>query len=82
MVLQYLQLIVADDFNVKIDLKTDLRFVKNIISKKIIIVPIFSDKFKSNKTLRNHLGCVITSINYGNITLDDMNKALSRDGSK
>ncbi|MCU7613506.1 hypothetical protein N0B16_03570 [Chryseobacterium sp. GMJ5] len=76
-ILRYLQCIVADDFNIKIDLKNDLRFVKNIVSKKIIIVPFFSDQCTSNIILKNYLGSVITNINYGNITLEDIKKTLS-----
>lgn len=59
----YLALSVKQQFNIDIDLTNEFIFTENLVSKKIIIAPTFSDKILSVPELKEFLSALISYMN-------------------
>lgn len=59
----YLSLNVKQQFNIDLDLKDEFIFTENLVSKKTIIAPTFSDKILSQHDIKEFLSALISDIN-------------------
>lgn len=63
MIKKYLTTSIKSQFNVDIDLEKEYIFTENIVSKKPIIAPTFTQKILSRPGLKLFLTSLITEIN-------------------
>ncbi|MCX8534208.1 hypothetical protein [Chryseobacterium luquanense] len=59
----YLSLSVKQQFNIDLDLKDEFIFTENLVSKKTIIAPTFSDKILLQHDVKEFLSALISDIN-------------------
>ncbi|MCD0478746.1 hypothetical protein LPB90_09765 [Chryseobacterium sp. LC2016-29] len=59
----YLALNIQQQFGRHIDLKDEFTFTENLVSKKTIIAPTFSDKILSQPEIKEFLSALISDIN-------------------
>lgn len=59
----YLALNIQQQFGSRIDLKDEFTFTENLVSKKTIIAPTFSDKILSQPEIKEFLSALISDIN-------------------
>jgi histone deacetylase complex regulatory component SIN3 len=59
----YLSLSVKQQFNIDLDLKDEFIFTENLVSKKTIIAPTFSDKILLQHDIKEFLSALISDIN-------------------
>lgn len=59
----YLSLSVKQQFNIDLDLKDEFIFTENLVSKKTIIAPTFSDKILSKPEIKEFLSALISDRN-------------------
>ncbi len=78
LVIQYLEFLVAEDFNYSYEMDKEVIFTENIVSKSIIIVTDFSQKIETDTALRNYLSIVISNINLRIIQREDMFRMLNQ----
>lgn len=72
----YLKLVIKLQFNTEIDLKGEYTFTENLVSKKPIIATTFSERVLSSPDIKTVLTSVITEINIGVCTTEQMRKAV------
>lgn len=77
LVVQYLEFLLAEDFNCAYDLSTEIIFTKNIISKNLIVVPNFSKKIEDKIEVKKYLMIIISNINLRIILPEDMIRTLN-----
>ncbi|HCR77712.1 MAG TPA: hypothetical protein DIW37_15185 [Chryseobacterium sp.] len=73
---KYLRLVIKQQFNTEIDLRGEYTFTENLVSKKPIIATTFSEKILSQPDIKMVLTSVITEINIGVCTTEQMQKAV------
>ena len=59
----YLALNIKQQFNIDLDLKDEFTFTENIVSKKMIIAPTFSDRILKDSEIKDFLHALISDIN-------------------
>ncbi|MFC7345335.1 hypothetical protein ACFQO9_01220 [Chryseobacterium zhengzhouense] len=59
----YLALSIKQQFNIDLDLKDEFTFTENIVSKKMIIAPTFSDRILKDSEIKDFLHALISDIN-------------------
>lgn len=59
----YLALNIQQQFGSPIDLKDEFIFTENLVSKKTIIAPTFSDKILSQPEIKEFLSALISDMN-------------------
>lgn len=59
----YLALNIKQQFNIDLDLKHEFTFTENIVSKKMIIAPTFSDRILKDSEIKDFLHALISDIN-------------------
>ena len=59
----YLNLSVKQQFDIDLDLKDEFTFTENLVSKKTIIAPTFSDKILSKPEIKEFLSALISDMN-------------------
>lgn len=64
MIKKYLTTSVKAQFNIDIDLEKEYTLTKNIVSKKPIIAPTFTQKILSKPAIKLFLTSLINEINY------------------
>lgn len=64
----YLALSVKHHFDLEIDMNDEYGFAENLVSKKTIIAPTFSEKILSDPSVKMFLSSLITEINNENCT--------------
>lgn len=69
---RYLTLSIRKQFGLDIDLTDEYTFTENLVSKKTIIAPTFSEKILLNQQIKLYLNSIITEINYGNCTIESI----------
>ncbi|KMQ68533.1 hypothetical protein ACM39_08495 [Chryseobacterium sp. FH2] len=73
---RYLALNIKIQFDLDFDLKDEYIFTQNIVSKKMIIATTFSDKILFNPQIKVFLAALITEINNGNCTIENIKDRL------
>jgi hypothetical protein len=76
LVRQYLEFVIAEDFNMCVKIANEIIFTENIVSEKIVVVQNFSEQINRNIELKNFLVIVIYNINVRMITAEDMHRTL------
>lgn len=64
----YLALSVKQQFNIDLDLTDEFIFTENIVSKKTIIAPTFSERILSQPEIKEFLSALISDINNEQIS--------------
>lgn len=59
----YLTLSIKQQFNLDLDLKDEFILTENLVSKKLIIAPTFSEKILNNPEIKDFLHALISDIN-------------------
>ncbi|MBO6183117.1 MAG: hypothetical protein J6O88_00295 [Chryseobacterium sp.] len=72
----YLALCVKQQLGLNVDLTDQYDFAENLVSKKNIIAPTFTDKVLSNNELKMFLSSLITELNYEKCSADDIRERL------
>lgn len=67
---RYLSASIKDQFHITVDLDGEYIFTQNIVSKKTIIAPTFTNKIMSDPQLKLFLSALIAEINSVNCTVD------------
>ena len=72
----YLALCVKQQLGLVIDLTDQYDFAENLVSKKSIIAPTFTDVVLSNNELKMFLSSLIIELNYEKCSADDIKERL------
>jgi len=76
LVIQYLEFLIAEDFNLEYRMSREINFTENLVSHSLIIVPDFSDKINLNAPLKEYLETIIYHINQKVIDSEDMHRTM------
>lgn len=76
LVIQYLEFLIAEDFNLEYRMSGEINFTENLVSHSLIIVPDFSDKINRNAALKEYLETIIYHINQKVIDSEDMHRTM------
>ncbi|MFL9832608.1 hypothetical protein [Chryseobacterium terrae] len=74
----YLALCVKKQLNLDVDLNNQYDFAENLVSKKTIIAPTFTDEVFSNNELKMFLSSLITELNNENCNTDEIRERLRK----
>lgn len=77
LVIQYLEFLVAEDFNYSYDMSDEIIITENLVSKKLIVVQNFSKKVEEDKLLKDFLINIISNINLRIIKQEDIYRTLN-----
>lgn len=72
----YLALCVKQQLGLNVDLTDQYDFAENLVSKKSIIAPTFTDKVLYNNQLKIFLSSLISELNYEKCSADDIKERL------
>lgn len=72
----YLTLSVKHHFDLDIDMDEEYGFAENLVSKRTIIAPTFSEKILSDPSIKMFLSSLITEINYEKCTTEMIRERL------
>lgn len=72
LVVEYLEFLLAEDFNFSHTLESEFLFTENIVTDELVIVQNFSSTIQDNDAIRNYLLNIISNINLRIINSEDM----------
>ena len=76
LVIQYLEFLIAEDFNLEYRMSGEINFTENLVSHSLIVVPDFSDSINRNAPLKEYLETIIYHINQKVIDSEDMHRTM------
>ncbi|MGO4708692.1 hypothetical protein AB4Y90_06145 [Chryseobacterium sp. 2TAF14] len=74
----YLALCIKQQLGLEVDLTDQYDFAENLVSKKNIIAPTFTEKVLSDNELKMFLSSLITELNNEKCSADDIKERLKK----